>query len=133
MDIAHFSLSGKETVGYLLNSPLEQIVLSKFDYCPKATPDTTKPYRAHWSIHDYKLFLMYANGTINGNKLFTDDFVSNYPDDTVFYHCVWFSGQLRFHNMTRELPEIFETCLIKENELLLVFKNGILERTNKNK
>ena len=125
-DIVFFELGEEKIVGYFDNSPIEQRLITKFNYKPDNTNVTQKPYRAIWIIQDSKLTLMYVNGIINGVLLYTLDIIPEYPDDTVFFHYHLYSGQLSISIQQTNIPPIFASYLINGSELLLTFEKGIL-------
>ena len=126
LDIISFSIGDEQIFGYLSTSPLEQRVLTKFNYQFVYTNVAKKSYKAHWAIFDSELLLMYVNGIINGVRLYTNDFVPEYPDDVVFFCYHWFSGQLKIDIQQTRTNPIFKPYCISENELLITFEKGIL-------
>jgi len=124
-DIASFHFNEQKIVGYFDKSPIEERIISKFKYEPDNS-NTVKPFRAHWMIDNSKLLLGYVNGVINGTRLFTTDIVPEFAGDEILHHYYWYSGELKLYIQQQNTDSVFDSYIIKKNELLLTFKNGIL-------
>ena len=124
LDIVFFEIGDEQIVGYFTHSPIEERLVKMHNYVPDISH---KPYRAHWLVGDSKLLLMNVNGIINGNRLYTDDIVPEYPDDTVFFLYSMFSGSLKIDVRQENIYPVFTPYLISKSELLLTFENGILK------
>ena len=124
LDYADIKIGHQSIVGTFDKSPLEERIVSNFNYSPNI--DAEKTYKAQWSIYDSKLHLLFVNGEINGVRLYTTDIVSEYPDDTVFYFCQWYCGDLKFNIQQNKIPSAFSHFTKTKNFLLLTIKYGLV-------
>lgn len=128
-DIASYWKNGDCYHGYLKKSPIEDRLVSKFNYTP-IDDEAKKPYKAHWMISESKLWLGYVNGVINCNVLYTDDIVPEFPDDEVLYHYCEYSGTLTFNIQGRDISSETKNEIFSCDFLELTFKNGILMKVH---
>lgn len=92
-DFVSFLYKEEVYSGYFKESPLRERMLHSFGLYDFSI-DPLNTFRARWSLSEGHLQLMYVNARINGIKLYTNDLVTGYPDDTVFYSYLQFSGAL---------------------------------------
>jgi hypothetical protein len=127
LDIFSFHFNEHEVVGYLYESPIQERIISKFNYKPSYSSIDKKPYRAHWMIHDSKLLLGYVNGIIEGVRFYTDDIVPEFLDEDILCHYHWFTGHLKLNIQQKNISTAFDSFLINETKLLLTFEKGYLK------
>jgi len=128
-DLASFWINDDHYHGYLEKSPIEDRLVSKFNYIP-INNEAKKPYKAHWMIHESKLLLGYVNGVIDGKELYTDDIVPEYPDDEVLYHYCEYNGILKFCIQGKEISRETKNKIFSCDFLELTFKDGVLLRVD---
>lgn len=128
-DILHL-FSGPDIIdGYLEDSPLASLVKKKFGLVFSEASE--KPYRAHWALDGDGLQLARVNGQLNGKKVYTHDFVPEFPDDSPYYQYP-FSGSIRYIIQNEIVPASLEKLpLIRGfRQLLLTFEKGALRELN---
>lgn len=122
-DHASFWINDDHYYGYIEKSPIEDRLVSRFNYTP-INDKSKKTYRAHWMISEDKLWLGYVNGVIDGKVLYTDDIVPEYPGDEVLYHYCEYSGILKFSIQGRDISKETKNKIFYCDFLELTFKNG---------
>lgn len=110
--------------GYIDKSPIEARLIECFSY-RKTHTNYTKPYKAHWLISESKLLLLYCNGIVNGEKLYTTDMFPEFAGDDFFHFFNSFSGKLKFYSKQIQTPQA-ETISHKNVCIFLNFKDGVL-------
>lgn len=124
LDMVSFYYNEQSIVGYFDKSPIEDKIISIFNYAPNE--NGIKPYRAHWMISDSQLLLGYVNGIINGKRFYSIDVLEECGKDEILHHYHYYSGQLILNIQQSNIPSAFSPFLINQNELLLTFEKGVL-------
>lgn len=126
-DILSLDLDNFTYFGYIDKSPIEERLCKSFNY-QQIHNIYNKPYKVHWIIIESKLMLGYANGIINGVRLYTNDIFPELHEDIglAFFH--YFSGQIILYPKVIEKSEI-EITSYKIEKIFLDFQNGVLVKT----
>jgi hypothetical protein len=125
LDMVAFYLNDESVVGYLDKSPIEEKIISKFNYVPNN--NAIKPYRAHWMVYDSELLLGYVNGIIDGKRFYSRDVLEECGKDEILHHYHYYSGQLKLNIQQQKIHPVFEPYLINKNELLIKVHDGIVQ------
>jgi len=124
-DIASIHINDVEYFGYFEKSPIEDRLVSKFNYIP-ILDESKKTYRAHWLVSDLTLMLGYVNGLINGQRLFTLDIIPDFSDNELLHDFYEFSGFINFFILGIETSDSNMNSIDNIDILELIFKNGML-------
>ena len=124
-DLARFEIGAQTLNGYFETSPIEDILIAKFNYLP-VEDNSTKPYKCEFIVKNSELMLLLANGTIKGNTFHTHDII-NCVNEKEFHHlCDFYSGELKFVIQQTEIPLAFKSLTQNKNQLIFTVEKGMV-------
>jgi len=134
-DLASIDEDDVAVYGYFLQSPLEERMISMFNYVP-VDDNSAKPYQASWMISEKKLILLHVNATINGQELTSYEIVPEYTgdyEDEPFLFSTSFGNRITFIIEEIENQGYSASIYSVGDRLSLDFCDGILVNVEVNK
>jgi hypothetical protein len=124
-DLARFEIGAQTLNGYFETSPIEDILISKFNFLP-VEENSTKPYKCEFIVKNSELLLFLANGTINGNTFYTRNIINCVNDNEFLHLCDFYSGELKFVIGQTKIPLAFKSLTQNKDHLIFTIDKGVI-------
>jgi hypothetical protein len=127
-DIFSIDFGNISYFGFVDSSPVEPRLIENFGYL-NLHDNYTKPYRAHWTIYNSKLMLLYCNGIINNRRLYTNDMFPEFRNLESLAFFSMYTGKLLFYPVDFTITK-FDSVSVPYNgrDMYIQIDSGIVTK-----